>query len=85
MGPYCVLIGPSLCPYWTLLGPYWALLGPLGPLGGWFSKPGDYGVVSIFKNFTKICIFGILGVQNGGFWAKSAPAGGVHFQKFHKN
>ena len=48
-------------------GAPWGPLGPLGPLGGWFSKPGDRGVVSIFKKFTKIDIFGIFWLPNGGF------------------
>ena len=58
MGP----LGP-LGPLGAPRGP----LGPLGALGGWFSKPGDRGVVSIFKNFTKIDIFGIFWLPNGGF------------------
>ena len=39
---------------------------PRNPTFG-ISKLGDYGVVSIFKKFTKIGIFCIFGVQNGGF------------------
>ena len=32
---------------------------PRNPIFG-ISKLGDYGVVSIFRNFTKNCMFGIL-------------------------
>ena len=46
---------------------------PRNPTFG-ISKLGDYGVVSIFKKFTKICIFGIFGIQNGGFGVQNGSS-----------
>ena len=49
------------------MGPLGSPLGPLGPLGAQiWPNPPRLGV-SIFKNFTKIGILGIFGVQNCGF------------------
>ena len=69
----------SQCPKWWHGDPFGAgngrnfaqsPQGPLGPLGAPWGPMGPKsepaGDVN-FKTFTKICIFGIFGVQNGGF------------------
>ena len=50
------------------LGPPW---GPWSPWAPWGPNPPSMGV-SIFKKFTKICIFG---VQNGDFWVQNGALG----------